>query len=71
MLQADKDDLAVRQYYVAFKGSETNLTTRGQVISNFVIPKTPLNENKKEAQVLSKEEMGVVKDILNALLKKL
>ena len=77
MLQAHRDDLAVRKFYVSYKGSESDPPTRTKIISEFSATSAPasqqpISESSNNESDLSKEEVsGLLKGLLEALVKKL
>lgn len=77
MLQAQQDDLAVRRFYVSFKGSESDPTTRTKIISDFFSPSASASqklapENSTNESDLSKEDVSnLLKELLGVLVKKL
>ncbi|WP_162127790.1 hypothetical protein [Flavobacterium phycosphaerae] len=70
MIQAENEDLAIRKFYVALKNTDKNQDERKLVIQNFL--QIFNKENNSDSDLnLSKEESGILKELLNNLMKKL
>lgn len=74
MLKAEQQDLMVRKFYVTLKSSENNSAERKLVLSNFLSDmnsSSDLNKNETLKNKNQKIENDVLRDILNAILKKI
>jgi hypothetical protein len=68
------DDDAVRRFYVAYKASAANDEQRKAVLTGFITAPTPPGQGPTappEGSSLSSEELGVFKEMIAALAKKL
>jgi hypothetical protein len=71
VLEAEKDDFAVRRFYVAFKSSIASDEQRKAVLANFMTNQSSGGETKENADDATKQEIDVIKELLMALSKKL
>ncbi|MBW4660504.1 MAG: hypothetical protein KME15_17675 [Drouetiella hepatica Uher 2000/2452] len=71
MLRAQQDDLAVRRFYVAYKGAESDISTRGQIISKFINAPVSVEGNSESSLDISKDDVStIIKELLTLLTKK-
>lgn len=71
MLRAQQDDLAVRRFYVAYKGAESDTSTRGQIISKFVSVSAPAEGSVESNLEISKDDVSnIIKELITLLTKK-
>lgn len=74
MLKAEQQDLIIRKFYVTLKSSENNPEERKLVLSNFLSDTNPLSDldnNQNLKNKSQKIENDVLRDIVNAILKKI
>lgn len=71
MIQAENEDLAIRKFYVALKNTDKNQDERKIVIENLLDIIKPRPQPDSSDLNLSKDETGIIKTILNNMLKKL
>lgn len=73
MLKAEYDDLEIRRFYIAFKGSE-NIDKQREAILSAFISKTNLHDAFKDdnrSENRTKEQLDIIRDIIDKLSKKL
>ncbi|MFY7843896.1 hypothetical protein, partial [Chryseobacterium gambrini] len=70
MLKAEHQDLIIRKFYVTLKSSEGNPEERKIILSTF-ISDVKYTENEDFKEKTEKIETEVLRDIVNAILKKL
>ncbi len=74
MLKAEHQDLIIRKFYVTLKSSEGNSEERKLVLSNFLSDVGSLSDSDNNQTLKSKSqkiENDVLRDIVNAILKKI
>lgn len=74
MLKAEQQDLIIRKFYVTLKSSEGNSDERKLVLSNFLSDVSSLSSFDNNQNLKSKSqkiENDVLRDIVNAILKKI
>ena len=69
MVQAENEDLLIRKFYVSLKNTDKNNEERMIVLRSFL--KEFELEVNKDSSTLSKEDAGMLKELINNLLKKL
>ena len=74
MLKAEQQDLVIRKFYITLKSSEGNSDEHKIVLSSFlsdVSSLSNLSDNQNQKNISQKIENEVLKDLLNAILKKI
>lgn len=70
MLKAENEDLMIRKFYVALVNTESNAEIKKMIFEKLLSEIDNKQENKSTTN-LTQEESGILKDIINALLKKI
>jgi hypothetical protein len=72
VLEAERDDFAVRRFYVVFKSSQASDEQRKAVLASFMtLASADGSQPKEPADESAKREFEVIKELLQALSKKL
>jgi hypothetical protein len=72
VLEAERDDFAVRRFYVVFKSSQASDEQRKAVLASFMtLANADGSQPKEPADESAKQEFEVIKEMLQALSKKL
>ncbi|MGN6421279.1 MAG: hypothetical protein ACTHMC_27435, partial [Pseudobacter sp.] len=71
MIQAEQEDMKIRKFYVTLKNTEKNQQERKAVIDNFLNGQSSDGKDTQHDVSLTKEDAGIVKELLNSLMKKL
>jgi hypothetical protein len=74
MIKAEQQDLIIRKFYVTLKSSEGNSEERKLVLSNFLSDVGSLSDSDNNQNLRNKShkiENDVLRDIVNAILKKI
>lgn len=71
MLIAERDELKIRQFYVAFKGISDSAEGRKELMLKYFNVDPEIGDNNKTKVSISKEEAGVLKEIISVLSKKI
>jgi predicted PurR-regulated permease PerM len=71
MLRAQQDDLGIRRFYVAYKSSKSDNSTRGQILSKFINTTTQSEKSSDNSFDISKDDVStIIKELLSLLTKK-
>jgi hypothetical protein len=72
VLEAERDDFAVRRFYVVFKSSQASDEQRKAVLASFMtLASADGSQPKEPADESTKQEFEVIKELVQALSKKL
>lgn len=67
----EKEDMKIRKFYVTLKNTEKNQQERKSVIDNFLSGQSSDGKDNQHDVSPTKEDAGIVKELLNSLMKKL
>lgn len=70
MIKIEKEDLAIRKFYIALKSSANSQADKSKVIVEFLNNSASNNEGDNSRSV-SKEEISIIKEVIDSILKKI